>query len=151
MMKEVTGDMNEYRTRRDGPGGILLRLLRDEDGGIMGNIIFLGILTLVIGILVIDGIAVFSTYRRVEEVTDKAARQAKFVFDTEKSDVKAENAAADTCETEGMVFEEFEIRKEYGHTYKISCSMGTETYVFKYIPKLKELTRQQSTAYTSEA
>jgi hypothetical protein len=131
-------------------GSVPGRFLHEESGSLMGNVIFFGIIALIIGIVVIDGISVFSTYRRVSEVTERAGDQAKYVFDTEKSDIKAENAAADVCEAEGMVFQNFEVRIEYGHTYMITCSDEAHTYFFKYIPKLKDLTRQESTVYTSE-
>jgi len=149
-MNKTSDNRKDCGVSRSDAGGVLGRLCREEDGGLMGNIIFFGILFLIIGVAVIDGLSVFSAYRRVGEVTDRAASQAKFVFDTEKSDIKAENAAADICEAEGMVFQHFEIRLAYGHTYMITCSTEADTYVFKYIPRLKELTHQESTAYTSE-
>jgi hypothetical protein len=126
------------------------RLVCDEDGRLMGNLIFFGIIIAIIGIAVIDGTSVFSAYQIADETTTDAARQAKYEYETAKDDVKAENAAADTCEASGLKFEVFEIRYDYGHTYKIVCSKEAETYVFKYIPFLKDLTHQEKLVITSE-
>lgn len=126
------------------------RLLGDEDGRLMSNLIFFGALFAIIGIIVIDGTSVFHTYQSVDDITIDAARQAKYEYDTNKDDIKAENAAADACEEKGLEFEVFEIRYDFGHTYKIVCSKDAKTYVFKYIPYVKDVTHQEKIVLTSE-
>lgn len=124
--------------------------LSGEKGSITGNIIFFGIIFLIMGIIVIDGLSIFSTYQLVDETTEEAGRKAKFEYETNKSDVAAENAAADHCEAKGLVFQEFVIRYDFGHTYKVVCSKEADTYVFKYIPWVKDLTHQEKLVITSE-
>lgn len=124
--------------------------LAGEAGSLTGNLIFFGIIVLIIGITVIDGLSVFSTYQLVDETTREAGRKAKYEYETDKNDVAAENAAADHCEAKGLVFQEFVIRYDYGHTYKIVCSKEAHTYVFKHIPWIKDLAHQEKLVITSE-
>lgn len=127
-----------------------LKHLADEEGSLMGNILFFGIIFAIMGIIVFDGLAIFSTYQLVDETTEEAGRKAKFEYETNKSDINAENAAADHCESKGLIFQEFVIRYDYGHTYKIVCAKEADTYVFKYIPWVKDLTLQKKEVITSE-
>lgn len=144
--------------KKTGPGhkprgrltGALASLWQREDGGLVGNIIFFGIIIAIMAIIVIDGISIFSTYQLVDDTTEEAAKKAKFEYEFSKSDYKAENAAADICEEKGLVFEEFTIIYDFGHTFRITCSKESDTYVFKYIPWLKDLSHQQKSVITSE-
>lgn len=126
------------------------RLAHEEDGRLVGNIIFFGIVFAIIGIALIDGTSVFHAYQTADDITTDAGRKAKFAYESEKDDIKAENAAADTCEASGLEFRVFEIRYDYGHTYRIVCSKEAKTYVFKYVPFLKDLTHQEKEVITSE-
>jgi len=116
----------------------------------VNNIIFFGLVIAVMGIIVIDGLSIFSTYQLVDETTEDAAKQAKYEYDTKKSDIAAENSAADICEENGLIFEEFDIRYDFGHTYKVTCTKEADTYVFKHIPWLKDFTIQERSVITSE-
>ncbi len=140
------------RNRKPLPGrtDAASRLVREEDGGLMGNLIFLVIVIAVIALLVVDSLSVVSAYQLVDETTTEAAQKARFEYESYKDDVRAENAAADTCEAKDLVFEEFEIRYDFGRTYKIPCSREAQTLVFKYIPYLRDLTYQQKTVFTSD-
>lgn len=128
----------------------LRKFIVEESGGLMGNILFFGVIVIIMGIIVIDGLSVFAAYQFTDEATEEAARKAKFEYETKKNDIDAENAAADHCEDKGLVFEEFTIRYDYGHTYLIACSKEADTYVFKYIPYVKDLTRQEKSVITAE-
>lgn len=126
------------------------QLLHDESGRILGNVIILAILLAVVAVVIFDSVAAFSAYSTVSETTNQAAAKAKEEYDNHKGDIRAENAAADYCEKDGLVFEEFTILYDNGHTYRIACSKEVDTYVFKYIPWLKELTYQKKEVITSE-
>lgn len=125
-------------------------LLRGEDGSFMGNVIFLAIVIAIVGIIVIDGTAVFYVSQSVGETTQVAANLAADEFKLTQSDIRAENAAADHCEAKELEFMKFKVNWEEGHTFDVTCGRDVETYVFKYLPFLDELLHQQATK-TSQA
>ena len=116
---------------------------KSEDGGFLGTAIILAVIFAVIAVIVIDGASVYYTWQSANDVTEQAARLAALEYKDTRNDVKAENAAADYCEENSMVFLEFSINP-YGHTYTIACSRDADTLVFKHLPVFKDLIHQEA-------
>lgn len=116
---------------------------KSEGGGSLGTVIILAVIFAVVAVIFIDGASVYYTWQSTNDVTEQAARLAAFEYNETRSDVVAENTAADYCKENGMVFLEFSINP-YGHTYSIACSRDAKTYVFKYLPVFKDLIHQET-------
>ena len=121
-----------------------LRELRDnEDGSFLVNAIILGIAIAIIAVFVIDGASVYYTWQSANEVTTEAAREAAFVYQDTGSDARAERAAIDVCEENGMEIILFRMNRN-GHTYDVSCAKDADTIVYKHIPVFSDLVHQEA-------
>lgn len=122
------------------------RLLEEEGGGFLVNVIFIGTIVAIIAVLFIDGTAVYSTYARVGEVTNEAARQADLEYRDSHNPQLAEMVATEHCEDNGMEFVEFDVLPESGFVFTVTCASEADTLVFKHLPFLKDLIHQEVSA-----
>lgn len=120
------------------------KLVAGEDGSFMSTAVFLAVVIAIIGVIVIDGTAVFYANQAAAEGAQEAANLATVEYRTSHSDARAELAAADYCESKDLIFMEFKVNREQGHTYDVICGKDAATYIFKYIPFLEELIPQES-------
>lgn len=125
--------------------GIFRRLVAEERGGIMGTLIFFGIVVIVIGIVVVDGVSVYYSFRDASNTTREAAELAAETFRETRNETRAAQAAEAFCVQEGLEYIDFSVNREFGNLYEVTCGVDADTYAFKYIPYLKELVHQQST------
>lgn len=125
--------------------GILRRLIADEHGGILGTLIFLAIVAIIIAVVVVDGVAIYYSYRDVYDATGKAAELAAQTYKDTRKDTRASLAAQDYCVQEGFEFINFRVDREMGNLFEVTCGTEADTKVFKYLPYLKDMVHQEST------
>lgn len=118
---------------------------RSEDGGFVGSAIVIAVIVAVAAVLFMDGSSSFKAYESAGVVSEEAARKAVVSFKQTRSEVSAENAAAAYCEEEGLDFLDFQVVREVGRSFEVTCGRGADTYSLKYIPFLKDLTYHQQT------
>ncbi|MDO8735677.1 MAG: hypothetical protein Q7K29_01145 [Thermoleophilia bacterium] len=126
------------------PKASLLRLAADENGSFMSTVVFLAVVVAIIGVCIIDGSSVFYANQSSAEGAQEAANLATVEYRISQSDVRAEVAAADYCESKDLEFIDFRINREAGHTFSVTCGRQATTYAFKYVPFLEELIPQES-------
>jgi Flp pilus assembly protein TadG len=120
-------------------------LISREDGSFVGTAIFLALIIGVLAIVIIDGSSVFYASQAAADGAQQAANLAQDTYKETRSDVAAENAAADYCEGKDLSFDKFEIIQKQGHTYSVTCSKDASTFVFKRLPYFEGLIHQEAT------
>jgi Flp pilus assembly protein TadG len=120
------------------------KLAADETGSFMSTAVFLAVVIGILAVLVIDGSSVFYANQAAADGAQEAANLATVEYRTSHNDGRAEIAAADYCEAKDLEFIDFRVNREAGHTFDVICGKQATTYVFKYIPVLKELIPQES-------
>lgn len=121
--------------------------IRREDGSIMSNVVFFGIVLAIIAIVFIDGASVFYAYQAAGDVTEVAAAHATQEWKLYGNLTSAERAASDYCEENGLeVVEVKQARELSNNAFSVTCSKDAKTYVFKHLPWLKDLTHQEVTS-----
>ncbi|MFA6001656.1 MAG: hypothetical protein WC828_06020 [Thermoleophilia bacterium] len=118
-----------------------------EDGASLGTVIILAVVIAVLVVIFIDSASVYYNWQSTNDVTEQAARLAAFEYNATKSEVQAENRAADYCEENGMAFTEFSVNLT-PRTFNIACSKDAKTYVFKSLPVFKDLIHQEARVST---
>jgi Flp pilus assembly protein TadG len=125
--------------------GLIKAIWADERGGILGTLIFLGIVIAIMAIVVVDGTSVYYTYRSASEVTSEAAEIAANTYSNTRDEALASLAAEAYCIEEGYEFISFQVNREVGNLYEVTCGTQADTYVFKHLPYMKDMVDQQST------
>lgn len=125
--------------------GILQRFIQDERGGVLGTLIFLAIVIAIMAVVVIDGISIYKAYSEVHKATKEAAEEAAQTYKDTRNEVRAQLAAQAYCEAEGFEYVGFEVNREMGNLFEVTCANEADTYAFKYLPWLKDMTHQEST------
>lgn len=128
-----------------GKQGILRRLIAEEHGGILGTLIFLGVVIAIMAIVVIDGVSIYYSFRDVKQVTTDAAEAAATTYKETRNETRAQLAAEAYCVDRGFEFVDFSVNREFGNLFEVTCGTEADTYVFKYLPYLKDMVDQQST------
>jgi Flp pilus assembly protein TadG len=123
------------------------RLLQDEEGGSFVNtVVFLAVVGIIMAIVIIDGASIFYAFRAANQVTEEAATNASTEYKLYRSESRAEKAAIDHCEEEGLEFVEIVTVPELGTgSYSVTCAVTADTFVFKRLPYFKTLAHQEST------
>ncbi len=129
--------------------GIVKKFLAGEAGSMMNTVVFLVIVIAIVGIGVIDGSSVFYANQATSETAKESADLARQEYLDSHSDIQAENIAADRCEAKNLTFVAFKVNPGAEHTYQVTCGKDAKTYVFKYLPFLKNLTHQENTETSS--
>lgn len=125
---------------------------RQEDGSFTSTAIVLTILIAIMAIAIIDGSSVYYAYRAANDVTAEAADDASSEFQLYRNEIRAQDAAIEHCEEKDLTFIEVSRDLELSrNAFTVTCEKDAPTYVFKHLPFLKDLTRQQvsSTSYSS--
>lgn len=121
--------------------------LRSEDGSIMSNVVFFGILIIILAIVFIDGAAVFYAYEATGDATEIAAKRASEEWKLYGNLALAQKAASDYCEENGLaVVEVKRVIDLGGNAFSVTCVKDADTYVFKHLPRLKDMTHQEVTS-----
>lgn len=118
-----------------------------EDGSIMSNVVFFGIVFAIIAIAFIDGASVFYAYQAAGDVTEVAAKRATQEWKLYSNLTLAEKAASDYCEENDLeVVEVKQARELSSNAFSVTCAKDADTYAFKHLPRLKDLTHQEVTS-----
>ncbi|RJQ44534.1 MAG: hypothetical protein C4534_06370 [Gaiellales bacterium] len=120
-------------------------MISEERGGIMGTLVFLAVVVFIMAIVVIDGISIYKSYSTVHNATKEAAEEAAQTYKETRNETRAALAAEDYCINEGFEFVEFNVNREMGNLFEVTCATEADTYAFKYLPWLKDMVRQEST------
>ncbi len=123
--------------------------LTSEEGSFTSSLVFLAIIFAIIAIFIIDGVSVFRAYSASGAVAKDAAHAAVLDYNQNRSDDHAQDVAARYCQDRGFTFIGFEVNP-VGHSYKVTCGADAKTYVFRYIPGLKDQVHQQNSGTDSE-
>lgn len=126
-------------------GGLLRDILRDEDGGILGTLVFLGVVIVIIAVVIVDGVSIYNSYRAVNKATGAAAEAAAENFKSTRNETRAALAAENHCVQEGYTFVGFNVNREMGNLFEVTCATEADTYIFEYVPYLKDMVHQEST------
>jgi Flp pilus assembly protein TadG len=125
--------------------GLFKAIWTEESGGILGTVIFLVIVVGIMAAVVVDGTSIYYTYSSASDVTKDAAEAAADNYSNTRSEGRAALVAENFCLQEGIDFINFEIDRESGNLFKVTCGDEAETYVFKHLPYLKDMVYQEST------
>lgn len=122
------------------------RKLLAEDGSFIGNVIFIAVVIAILAVVFLDSASVYSAYSRAGEATDEAVRLAYIEYKDSRNLYLTEVVAQEYCEESGLEFVSFEDLSLEGLEFRVTCAADADTIVFKYIPGLKDLTRQEVSA-----
>lgn len=125
--------------------GLYRRIAAEERGSIMGSLIFLGVVIIIMAIVVIDGVSVYYSFRDASNTTREAAELAAETYKETRDDGRAAQAAENYCIQKGLDYIDFNVNRDFGNLYEVTCGTEADTYAFKHLPYLKELVYQQST------
>lgn len=122
------------------------KLVIEEDGGYLGSAIFIAVIVAILGVAFLDGASVYAAYSRAGEGANEAARIAYLEYKDSRNLYLAEATAQEFCESSGLEFVSFEDLSQEGLEFRVTCAQDANTIAFKYIPSLKDLTRQEVSA-----
>ena len=111
----------------------------------MGTLIFLVVVIAIMAVVVIDGISIYKSYSAVSTATRDAAEEAAATYKETVNETRAAIAAESYCVNEGFEFVRFDVNREMGNLFEVTCATEADTYVFQYVPYLKDVIRQEST------
>lgn len=118
-----------------------------EEGSIMSNVVFFGILIAIIAVAVLDGASVLQANRAVNDSTMIAATKASEEWGLYGNLTRAQNVALDYCEEYGLeAVEVRQVRELSPDAFSVTCAKDAQTYVFKYLPVLKDIIHQEETS-----
>lgn len=126
--------------------GNIRRLLAEEDGGFLANVIFIVVVIAVVAVIFLDSASVYSAYARAGEAADESARLAYIEYEDSRNLYLAEVIAQQYCEDSGLQFVAFEDLTREGLDFSVTCGSDADTIVFRYLPALKDLTHQEVTS-----
>lgn len=124
---------------------LIKSLWTDERGGILGTLIFLGVVIAIMAIVVVDGTSIYYTYSTASDVTKEAAEAAADNYSNTRNEARAGLAAEAYCVQEGIDFIKFEVNRELGNLFEVTCGDEADTYVFHRLPWLKDMVYQEAT------
>jgi hypothetical protein len=107
---------------------------RGQDGFIR-EILWLVVIVVVIGVIVLDGISLFTSYQSVRDDAFRAARAAAIDF-TQTSDQKSAELAAQQAllrSNEKLVKFSYTTALDGSAVFTVTASAHADTYVFKYL------------------
>jgi len=113
----------------------------------MANAVFFGIIIIILAIGLIDGASIFYANQSAGDITKTAAERASENWKLYGSLTIAERSAIDYCEENGLEFVEVkQVRELSSNAFSVTCSKDASTYVFKHLPRLRDITHQEVTS-----
>jgi len=125
------------------------KFITNESGSFISSLIWVVVIVGILGLLVVDGTKVFLFAATTSDATQEAANMASRDFEINHSNIQAENVAADYCESKGLAFMKFDVFRGVGQSYTVTCGGDAKTFIFKYLPVLKNQLHHESTATSS--
>jgi hypothetical protein len=126
--------------------GLITSIKTDERGGFLGTAIFLGIVIAIMAAVVIDGTSIYHTYNSAKAATEEAAEMAADHYSNNRNEALAGLVAEQHCVEEGFDFIDFQVNREMGNLFEVTCGAEAETFAFKHLPYLKDMVYQESTS-----
>lgn len=113
--------------------------LRGQDGFIR-EVVWIVVVLVVIGVVVLDGMAIFSAYQSADDAA-KAAREARTEYAQTLSVPLAKLAAQQYLTRSGLEMTDFKaVRTETGTVmFTVQAQADADTYAFRYLGKIPQL------------
>jgi ABC-type uncharacterized transport system substrate-binding protein len=103
----------------------------------------------VLAIVVVDGMAVYVAFTSAREVASGAGEQAAIEYVTSHGNLNtAKQAAQSFADSKNTVLVSIDYHQAEASYFTVSTQKMATTYVLKYIPGMKKLLLQKSTAVT---
>jgi hypothetical protein len=114
-------------------------LLRSQDGFIR-EVIWIAVVLLVIGVVVLDGIAIFSAYQSADDAA-KAAREAKIEYAQSLDVPLAKLAAQHYLIRSGLEMIDFKAARTDTGTvrFTVKAQASADTYAFRHLGRIPQL------------
>lgn len=113
----------------------------------MRSILSIFLALAILAVLVLDGVAMFVAYQSSEDVAEAAAQQAAIEYTASRGSVQAAEKAAYTyAASKQTELVTIEFHNDGTKWFRAVASASPETYVFKYLPVLKDHLSQTSDA-----
>jgi hypothetical protein len=128
------------KDRHDGGGTVTRRSrLRGQDGFIR-EVVWIVVVLTVIGVVVLDGMAIFSAYQSADDAA-KAAREARTEYVQSLSVPAAELAADQYLARSGLEMIDFEAAQtESGSVrFTVTAQASADTYAFHHLGRIPQL------------
>lgn len=122
-----------------------VRSLAGEEGGFLVKLAVLAVIAAVAAVMIMDGFAVYYSYRNTKSVAHAAAGAAELDWQQHKNNFTARDAAVNYCRSRGVVFDDFQVLTLPEHGYQVTCSSDAKTRVYYRLPWFRNLIHQVAT------